>query len=86
MAFDDPWGRAHAHTYLGMLARGEGDTTTATNHLTQAATILTPTGDTTISGVALAALGAVLADRQPQLACRLAGAAAGRKQSGELAR
>ena len=78
--FDDPWGRAHAHTYLGMLAKGEGDTKTATNHLRQAATILTPTGDTTISGVALAAMGAVLADRQPQLACRLAGAAAGRKQ------
>jgi predicted ATPase/DNA-binding CsgD family transcriptional regulator len=78
--FDDPWGRAHAHTYLGMLARGEGETTSATAHLTQAATILTPTGDTTISGVALAALGAVLADRQPQLACRLVGAATGRKQ------
>jgi len=59
--FDDPWGRAHAHTYL-------------------AATILTPTGDTTISGVALGALGATLADRQPQLACRFAGAAAGRKE------
>jgi DNA-binding CsgD family transcriptional regulator len=78
--FDDPWGRAHAHTYLGMLARAEGDITAATNHLTQAATILTPTGDTTISGVALAALAAVLADRQPPLACRLAGAAASRKQ------
>jgi predicted ATPase/DNA-binding CsgD family transcriptional regulator len=79
-AFDDPWGRAHAHTYLGMLARAQGDITTATNHLTQAATILTPTGDTTISGVALAALAATLADRQPQLACRFAGAAAGRKE------
>jgi non-specific serine/threonine protein kinase len=78
--FDDPWGRAHAHTYLGMLARAEGHTSTATNHLTQAASMLAPTGDTTISGVALAALAAVLADRQPQLACRLAGAAAGRKQ------
>ena len=79
-AFDDPWGRAHAHTYLGMLARGEGDTASATDHFTQATTILTPAGDTTISGVALAALGVMLADRQPQLASRLAGAAAGRKQ------
>jgi non-specific serine/threonine protein kinase len=79
-AFDDPWGRAHAHTYLGMLARGEGDIASATDHFRRAATILTPAGDTTISGVALAALGAVLADRQPQLASWLAGAAAGRKQ------
>lgn len=77
---DDPWGNGQALTYRGLAARETGDQTAATRDLRQAASVLVPTGDATILGIALAGLATILVETDPRTAARLAGASVGTRQ------
>jgi DNA-binding CsgD family transcriptional regulator len=76
----DPWKVGQALTYRGITARSRDEPDAASADLRNAVSVLAPTGDTTILGIALVALASLTASHDPCLALRLAGASAGIRQ------